>query len=132
MSQPPARPPNGTVPPKPMIHSAITLPRTRSSRSCCSTVDSDVIDREVDEAEAEDDRVRRRRRRAAARTTARKTAKATQPDPGELAASTAGEHGADRQRADHRAEPEARVEQPVGRALRGDAEVVVGDLRHLA
>ena len=43
MAQPPSRPPKGTVPPKPMIQSAITLPRTASSRSCCKTVESDVI-----------------------------------------------------------------------------------------
>ena len=43
MMGPAMRLPRGTVPPKHMIHSAITRPRLRSSRRCCSTVDSDVI-----------------------------------------------------------------------------------------
>ena len=35
--------PMGTVPPNPMIHSAITRPRFESSRRCCNTVDRDVM-----------------------------------------------------------------------------------------
>ena len=41
--RPAIRLPIGTVPPKPMIHSAMTRPRSWSSRRCWSTVDSDVM-----------------------------------------------------------------------------------------
>ena len=43
MRGPAMRLPMGTVPPKPMIQSAMTRPRLASSRRCWSTVDSDVI-----------------------------------------------------------------------------------------
>ena len=43
MSGPAMRLPMGTVPPKPMIHSAMTRPRLASSSRCWSTVDSEVM-----------------------------------------------------------------------------------------
>ena len=43
-----SRLPTPTVPPNPIIHSAMTRPRTFSRRRDCSVVFSDVIDREVE------------------------------------------------------------------------------------
>jgi hypothetical protein len=43
MRGPATRLPMGTVPPKPMIHSAITRPRSWSARCCCRIVDNDVM-----------------------------------------------------------------------------------------
>src|SRR5689334_17385687 len=42
-TQPPTRTPTGTVPPNPMIHSAITRPRSSSTRCAWINVDSAVI-----------------------------------------------------------------------------------------
>jgi hypothetical protein len=43
--KPPASTPSGTMPPNPMIHSAMIRPRILSSRFSCRTVASDVITR---------------------------------------------------------------------------------------
>ena len=42
MSGPATRLPMGTVPPKAIIHNAITRPRSLPARCICRTVDSDV------------------------------------------------------------------------------------------
>ena len=110
-------PPSGTVPPKPMNHSAITRPRTLSSTRLLQHGHHRGGRAEVERTQHEDHRVGETRVRGARRGRPIVTANPTKPTRVSCFLSTLTSTVPDRQRAERGADAEDGVQRAVGERL---------------